>query len=362
MLFSTLYAVLVLSMILVLGNLFRQIRPLLVEQVDQAEQLGLVFKFVLSVLPASLMFTIPWGFLTAVLLVFGRLSSDQEITGFRVAGVSLARLSVPVFAIGALLSAFSLYLNVNIVPQAKSWMTELLYEQGRKNPASLLDPGIAQSQLKGDKKLFVESRDGDKTLVGFHMYFLNDDKEPAKDGKEMQKAYLHAGRGTFIVDEEKRQFRFRLKDAFIETRNVDGSVVPVFAGEVEPVIWDYKFRSRKDNSNAMNNEEIRRYLVDHPEMKESRQVEFRAEITKRYSFSMACLAFAFVGIPLSLKSRRKDTSTGLVLSLLLGAAYFMFTVLSSEFKSDAGATVMLWLPNLLCVLVGLFLFRRARFK
>jgi lipopolysaccharide export system permease protein len=139
-------------------------------------------------------------------------------------------------------------------------------------------------------------------------------------------------------------------------------VEPGFAGEVEPVIWDYKFKQRKANSNSMSNAEIRQHLVDNPDMKESRRVEFRSEITKRYSFSMACLAFAFVAVPLSLKSRRKDTSTGLILSLLLGAGYFLFTVLSAEFKTDLGATAVLWLPNVLCVLIGLFLFRRTRFK
>ena len=70
----------------------------------------------ISVLPLSLMYTVPWGFLSAVLLVFGRLSSHQEITSFRVAGVSLVRLSAPVFVIGALLSLASLWLNINVVP------------------------------------------------------------------------------------------------------------------------------------------------------------------------------------------------------------------------------------------------------
>ena len=100
-LMGTLYAVLVLGLVLVLGNLFKKIQPLLV---DQKAPLELVLRFVISVLPLSLMYTVPWGFLSAVLLVFGRLSSDQEITSFRVAGVSLVRLSAPVFVIGALLS------------------------------------------------------------------------------------------------------------------------------------------------------------------------------------------------------------------------------------------------------------------
>ena len=100
-LLGTLYAIVVLSLVLVMGNLFKQARPLLVEQ---HAPIGLVLRFVINVLPFSLMFTIPWGFLTAVLLVFGRMSGDHEITSFRVAGLSLVRLALPVFVIGAALS------------------------------------------------------------------------------------------------------------------------------------------------------------------------------------------------------------------------------------------------------------------
>ena len=85
---GTLYAVVVLGVVLVLGNLFKQLQPLLV---DSGAPLGLVARFVISVLPVSLMYTVPWGFLSAVLLVFRKLSSNQEITSFRVAGVSLQR-------------------------------------------------------------------------------------------------------------------------------------------------------------------------------------------------------------------------------------------------------------------------------
>ena len=44
---GTLYAIVVLSLVLVMGNLFKQVRPLLVEQ--QAPP-GLVFRFILKVL------------------------------------------------------------------------------------------------------------------------------------------------------------------------------------------------------------------------------------------------------------------------------------------------------------------------
>lgn len=352
---GTIYAVVVLSVVLVMGNLFKQARPLLVEQ---NAPLSLVLRFVINVLPFSLMFTIPWGFLSAVLLVFGRMSTDNEITCFRVAGVSLVRLSMPVFVIGAMLSALCLWINVNVVPLAKASITEMIYEQVKRDPRSLLDPGIVQSNFK-NQKVFVEERDGD-TLKGFHLYQVSggDKGQPARS-----EAYVHAGSVALVVDEEKKQLRLKLIDALIETKNKDGTSDFAFAGEAEPWLFDFgSERGIKIRSSAMTNSEITAYLAKQPDITEEKKVSFRAEITKRYSFSLACLAFAFVAVPLGLKSRRKDTSGGLIISLLIGTAYFLFTVLADEFETDAGATFALWAPNVFCALLGLFLFRRARFR
>jgi lipopolysaccharide export LptBFGC system permease protein LptF len=351
----TLYAIVVLSVVLMMGNLFKQIRPLLVEQ---GAPLGLVLRFVVNVVPYSLMFTIPWGFLSAVLLVFGRMSSDHEITGFRVAGISLTRLSLPVFSVAAALSIICLWINVNVVPLATASLTELVYEQVKRNPRSLLDPGIVQSRFE-NQKVFVEEKDGD-SLKGFHLYQVSngDDGGPVR-----AEAYVHAGKVSLVVDEDKKQLRLKLEDAFIETKQKDGKSEFAFAEEAEPWLFDFgSTRNRKIRSGAMTNTQIRHYLRNNPDLPQGKLVEFRAEITKRYTFSLACLAFACVAVPLGIKARRKDTSTGLILSILIGMTYFLITVLAEDFKSVAAATMVLWTPNLLCGLLGFYLFRRARFR
>lgn len=354
-LLGTLYAIVVLSLVLVMGNLFKQARPLLVEQ---HAPLGLVVRFVINVLPFSLMFTIPWGFLSAVLLVFGRMSSDNEITSFRVAGLSLGRLALPVFIIGALLSGICLWINVNVVPLAKASLTEMIYEQVKRDPRSLLDPGIVQSKFK-NQKVFVEKKDGE-SLNGFHLYQVSNGENGTPVRAE---AYVYASKVSLVVDEEKQQLRLKLIDAFIETKPENGPSELAFAGEAEPWLFDFGAdQNSKVRPSAMTNGEILRYIEQNPDLPQDKKVAFRAEITKRFSFSLACLSFACVAVPLGLKSRRKDTSSGLIVSLMIGTAYFLFTVLADEFETDLGATLTLWAPNVLCVLLGLFLFRRVRFR
>ena len=355
-LLGTLYAVLILGVVLVLGNLFKKIQPLLVEQKAPLE---LVLRFVISVLPLSLIYTVPWGFLSAVLLVFGRLSSNHEITAFRVAGLSLVRLSAPVFVIGALLSVFSLWLNTHVVPRSMATTVELIYEQARRDPDSLLKPGVVQSNFKTDgsdsQQILIEGKSGE-WVEGFHYYQL-----PASDADD--RTYVHASRAALTVDEVNSQLRVKLEDAYFETHKSDGSIEMAFAGQAEPLLIDLKSpQNRKVRPNTMNNGEILAEIAAHPELPTSKKIKLYSEITRRYSFSMACLAFAFIAVPLGLSARRRDTSAGLIISLLIGTGYFLVTIFADQCKSALWLTTMLWAPNAACVLLGLFLFHKARFR
>ena len=80
LLVNVLFAIAVLSLVLVVGNIFRKLLPLLVNHDVPMEYL---IAFIAYVLPFSLIFTIPWGLLTAILLVFGRLSADNELIALR---------------------------------------------------------------------------------------------------------------------------------------------------------------------------------------------------------------------------------------------------------------------------------------
>src|SRR3982751_4397606 len=91
MIVNVLMAIAVLSLVLVVGNIFRKLLPLLVNHDVPVEYL---LTFIAYVLPFSLIFTIPWGLLTAILLVFGRLSADNELIALRANGVSITRIAL----------------------------------------------------------------------------------------------------------------------------------------------------------------------------------------------------------------------------------------------------------------------------
>ena len=62
------------------------------------------------------------AFLTAILLVFGRLSADSEFVSMRMAGLSMARICAPVGAVALFFTAICAWVNLSITPWAKTQM------------------------------------------------------------------------------------------------------------------------------------------------------------------------------------------------------------------------------------------------
>jgi lipopolysaccharide export system permease protein len=363
---GTVFAILLLSTILIMGSLFQKIRPLLV---DFGAPPSIIGEFLLSIIPFSLIYTIPWAFLSAVLLVFGRLSSDHEITGFRVAGISLSRLAAPVFFLGAALSALCLWLNIEVAPRSSRSADEIALRAFFKDPRSMLSAAAEQDglerledSLKG-VRAYIEKSDGSR-MEGLHLFKIHDRDEPGSPD-----IYVHAMRAEAVVDEVKREFRFHLYDALFETTGKvgkDGKVgKPQFvqAGEAVPMVLPFEVALQKERPESKTNRELREFievLRQRGPNWERFIPNYEAEIQRRYASSVACFAFAFIGIPLGIKTRRKDTSTGLILALLIGAAYFVCGMLGGS--TQRGMMIAAWAPNVVCVILGLYLLRRARFR
>lgn len=347
---TTIFGVVILSFILVLGNLFKEIRPLLVES---HAPLSVVVDFVLQVLPFSLMFTVPWGFLTAVLLVFGRFSADNEFTSMRMAGQSLWRISAPVFLLAAMLSCFCYYVNIEVAPQAKGALSELLLKTVSLNPKGLLQQGQPITKFSG-QQILIDRREGD-IVYGMHLY--------QKEGSRGGPVTLHAQKVNVSFDEATRQLQLLMHNVVMEEKGKDGVSQVALLEEMPWVIdvGDMGKPRRKANrfTNDQLNEELQR-----PDLDPKERAQFETEITRRLTFALACLVFAFIGIPLAIQTKRKDTSSGFAYGIAIAALYFIALIFADLSRKNSGMLphILLWMPNVLGVTVGALLFRRARLQ
>jgi lipopolysaccharide export LptBFGC system permease protein LptF len=164
---ATLIGVALLSGVMVLGNVYKKLDELLG---NTELPLSVILEFVALVIPFSLIFTIPWAFLTGILLVFGRLSADNELVSLRMTGMSMPRICAPVFVLALILSGVCLWVNVSLAPAAKDRMKRLFYEVAVQNPETLFQEGQVLERVPG-YRIYTSARD-DKTLTDLHIIML----------------------------------------------------------------------------------------------------------------------------------------------------------------------------------------------
>ncbi len=355
---ATVIGVGVLSLVLVFGNLFKEVFELLV---DKNLPLGAVLKFMAYILPFSLIFTIPWGFLTAVLLVFGRLSADNELVSLRMAGMSMTRICRPVFLIVAALVMLSLWINTTIAPRAQAEMKAAMYNMVVDDPMALFVPDRVIDSFPGFA-IYAEERVGDE-LLSVEIIELNASKHPIK--------YLRANKARIDYDSESDQLLLVLEDAMIVRKSADN---PRDLDRVEPglsfgltyVPMDLgalRAKSEKVRPSTMDTAELRQRLAaDHGEMDGGLRNTMNTEINKRYSFSLACFTFALIGIPLGVTAQRRETSVGFAFSLIIAVIYFLFIIIADTMRDSSHARYLMWLPNVVFIGIGLWMFRRMNKK
>lgn len=393
----TFLGVLSLTMLLLLGQLFKQLHELLVES---GAPPSIVFDFMLQVIPFSLSFSVPWGFLTAVLLVYGRLAADNELTSMRMAGLSLWRLSAPAIGMGLALTALCYYINIEIAPRGKDAMSDLVMRAAMDNPRNLLRSSSSMTQL--DKvQLYIEQRTGDE-MLGLHVY-------PVVKGLGVGTDFdaIHAERAEIgEFDPKTRLLTLTLKNARIE--RAEGNLTDMPAIGVMPLRIHIPLKNqRKLKPNRFTNSEID-YVLSHSNLTlqldmnklgeyednasvtpafpcakqlwaevrkdasyynaimvfEIIQQSFKTEGVQRASFACACFVFALIGVPLAITARRKDTSTGFAIGILVAAVYFIALVFCELSRKVSGITpyIVLWLPNILCIAFAIWQHNKAKFR
>lgn len=159
----------VVTFILVMDVLFDYLDLM----VNRGVAAGIVLQLFVLSLGYIVALSMPCAVLVAVLMTFGRLSQDNEITALRASGVQLGSILMgPLFA-AALLSAGLVVFNNYVLPESNHAFANLLIDIGRMRPTVKLQEGTFVTDFPG-YNLLVQSVNGrTNEMRGVTIYQLN---------------------------------------------------------------------------------------------------------------------------------------------------------------------------------------------
>ena len=350
---NVLFAIAVLSLVLVVGNIFRKLLPLLVNHDVPMEYL---LAFIAYVLPFSLIFTIPWGLLTAILLVFGRLSADNELIAMRANGISVTRVCIPLAGIALVSTAICLWLNVQVAPAAQEKLRSTIFDLATRDPMALFGSDQVIDEFPG-RKIYVGKKEGNR-LENITVFELDENSLPmkvtfARSGRleadlENKRILMHLYNARYQQRDEKDPNDLRkIRDGI----NMAEGTLPISLEEL------YEKEKKRPSRSALSIQQLLEQLKSENKREQSAS---RTEINKRFSFPFACLAFAIIGVPLGVTAHRRETSIGFAVGLIVAVTYFLFVIIGDTLRGNPKVhpELLVWFPNVLFIVLGALLFRR----
>jgi len=167
---------------------------------------GVVLQLFVLSLGYIVALSVPCAVLVAVLMTFGRLSQDNEITAMRASGVNLASVLLGPLAASALLAGGLTLFNNHVLPEANHSFANLLIDIGRMRPTARLQEGVFITDFPG-YNLLVQSVNGrTNEMRGITIYQMNPGGPPTT---------ILAKRGYLSYTPDGRNAVLELKDGEI---------------------------------------------------------------------------------------------------------------------------------------------------
>lgn len=314
----------------------------------------LILKILFYSLPFMLTFIIPMSVLVATLMTFGKLSYDNELMAMRANGISLARATIPVMTAVVLLSLFSYLLADRLAAESHYVYRRLLMQIGIESPAAALEEATFIKKFK-NFVIFIYEIDGNK-LRGIRIYQPQEGRPTrtiiAESGElisipEKNIIKLKLNRGT--SDEPDPKDPTRLYKLNFMTYDLPLNLSS--SGQVQEL-----GKKPKD----MTVKELKKEIIRLGDSGIHEAYPLTAEIHNKAALAIASIAFALVGIPLGIATKRREKTVGFGISLALMTLYWTLLIAGKSLaqKGLAPPFLSLQFSNLIVGGIGAYFFSR----
>ena len=336
----------VFTLILLMGRLIKLTELV----VSRGVPLSDVIRMITYLMPSFLVFTIPMAFLLAVLLAFGRLSADNEITIIKASGVSLVQIMPPVLFCALIATLMALSASLVGVPWGNSAFKELSFKVLKQNASATIREKVFWDEIPGVVLYTDRYDDQIQTLQGV---LIHDGRNP---GRPMT---IFAKQGTITGGTGRQALQLLLTDGSIHAAGKDDEYRLVHFGQyIMTVGGEGGAAGISLNELDMGVAELQS-KISNPSTASGTRLKMLSELHSRFAFPFASLVFAFIAVPLGIQNRRSGKSSGFSISIGILLAYYLMLSLVRTLaeKGSIPPIIALWLPNMIFLVIGWYLLR-----
>jgi lipopolysaccharide export system permease protein len=353
--------------VLVAGNILSQVSGAIASgRVSGWEGLELVGLLVPGVLPYAL----PLGLLTGVLIAFGRMSSQQELTAMKASGRSLGRIARPALLLAGILALLSAWLNLEIAPSANTEYRRLLLGSAKDNPASVIVPGKLNRQFPG-MVIRAAERDGE-VLRDFWLWSVDE------RGRLTQTVHAREARlAPSLNSKGEGILRVELIDARLEKRQPGDETFASPSSFIQARTTSLEFAASGVFKDGDNFQRKLRWLTTSELLdamdkgwqvapnatrkeKEQGQMLATTQLMSHLASAFSVFSLAFLAVPLAVRVGRSETFVNAAIALGIALSYYLLTSMAAYVKDpDLRPDLLIWLPNVVVVGLAWTLLRRA---
>lgn len=339
----------VYTIMLLIQALFKSAK-LIISSGVEASTVG---QLLLLSLPHIVVMTIPMSFLFGILIAVGRLSSDSELIAIRASGVSLFSLYRPILLMSLLLTGLNAYLMITVLPGGNQALQQLRLEILTQSITQEIEPRVPHTGWQ-DKMLYIfEAPPGEQRWRGFFMA----DAVPTRQSE--------------IVVAEWGEARNAGDEILLSLTNAVTHRVDLYQPDSYELALNSELDLRVATTGTRAITSVKRSLRElsfrelwhratDPGVAEPVRRLASVELHKKLSIPTACLVFGLLGLPLGFSNRRGGRSSGFAISIGVILVYYVMLSSGEEIARDGQlpAWIAVWYPNLVLLVVGLFLLAR----
>jgi lipopolysaccharide export system permease protein len=347
----------VFSAFFLLGSLF----DFLNLSVSRGVPLFIILKLLAYIFPKILMSTIPMSVLLGILISYGRLSEDNEITAMKSSGINYKTLTIPILILVCIIFLFISFCNHFLVPSATSNFRKLFKEIIVKRPLSKLREKtineLGEYNIYANK---IDYRNNTLSEVSIYKFENKNDKKNA-----LSKAYRISASSATIKPHPNA----------VQITLYNGHISYAYPSDMNDMVYII-FRSYCffiTLYNEIKEEDLIIMGMSSPEILKTMKVykeqnipftNYEVEFWTRWIFAFASIASAFIALPIGIMTEKGGKGIGFGVSLGLISVYYALTILVIELseKRYAPPIFIMWLPNIIVMIIGIYLLIKMRKK